>query len=303
MQVLTQSRRELIETTFDSVDGVHRAIVHVYNAISPAWRRIVFGMDKAQIKQIAVDGVSILREQAEARTARGTDWRFEYSAGNLLHRRGQVQPGGVRGGARRPGADARQKPVILNLPATVECATPNVYADQIEWFCRHLSRRDSVVISAHPHNDRGTGVAAAEFAVMAGADRVEGCLFGNGERTGNVDLVTLALNLYTQGVDPGLDFSDLEEVKKAVEYCNDLPVHPRHPVCGRPCLHRLLRLPPGRDQEGLRRPRRAQRPSVGRAVRSDRPGRHRLQLRGGDPGEQPVRQGRRRLGAGAGQGA
>ncbi len=145
------------------------------------------------------------------------------------------------------------RPLIINLPATVEMATPNVYADSIEWMHRNLPRRQSVVLSLHPHNDRGTGVAAAELGVLAGADRVEGCLFGNGERTGNVDLVTLGLNLFSQGIDPQIDFSDIDEIKRAVEYCNQLPVHERHPYAGRPGLHRLLRLPPGRHQEGPRR--------------------------------------------------
>ncbi len=228
-QVLTQSRRDLIERSFESLEGAPRAVVHVYNAISPAWRRIVFGMDRSQIKAIAVEGVSILREQAEKRP--GTDWRFEYSPETFSTAELDFSLE-VCEAVMAVLEPTPERPVILNLPATVECATPNVYADQIEWFGRHVSRRDSVVISAHPHNDRGTGVAAAEFAVMAGADRVEGCLFGNGERTGNVDLVTLALNLYTQGVDPGLDFSDIGEVVKTVEYCNRLPVHPRHPYAG-----------------------------------------------------------------------
>ena len=229
IQVLTQARRDLIETTFDSVQGARTAVVHVYNAISPAWRRIVFGMDKAQIKQIAIDAAHMLRENAERRL--GTDWRFEYSPETFSTAEVEysVEVCDAVIAVLQP---TPEKPLILNLPATVECATPNVYADQIEWFDRHISRRDSVIISAHPHNDRGTGVAAAEFAVMAGADRVEGCLFGNGERTGNVDLVTLALNLYTQGVDPGLDFSDIHGVVKTVEYCNQLPVHPRHPYAG-----------------------------------------------------------------------
>ena len=231
IQVLTQSRRDLIERTFESVDGARTAVVHVYNAISPAWRRIVFGMDRAAIKAIAVEGVSILREQAEARTARGTDWRFEYSPETFSTAELDFSLE-VCEAVLDVLEPTPERPVILNLPATVECATPNVYADQIEWFARHIRRRDAVVISAHPHNDRGTGVAAAEFACMAGADRVEGCLFGNGERTGNVDLVTLALNLYTQGVDPGLDFSNIHEVVKTVEYCNQLPVHPRHPYAG-----------------------------------------------------------------------
>lgn len=229
IQALTQSRRDLIERTFDSLQGARTAVVHVYNAISPAWRRIVFGMDRAEIKQIAIAGVTILREEAEKRP--GTEWRFEYSPETFSTAEldFSVEVCEAVLDILQP---TPERPVILNLPATVECATPNVYADQIESFGRQISRRDSVVVSVHPHNDRGTGVAAAELAVMAGADRVEGCLFGNGERTGNVDLVTLALNLYTQGVDPGLDFSDIHEVVQTVEYCNQLPVHPRHPYAG-----------------------------------------------------------------------
>ena len=229
VQVLTQSRRDLIERTFDSLEGAPRAIVHLYNAVSPLWRKTVFNLDRAGVKDIAVTGVSILREQAEKRP--GTDWRFEYSPETFstaeLDFSLEVSEAVLDVLEPTP-----QRPVILNLPATVEAATPNIYADQIEWFCRHVSRRDSVVISVHPHNDRGTGVAAAELALMAGADRVEGCLFGNGERTGNVDLVTLALNLYTQGIDPGLDFSDIGEVVRTAEHCNELPIHPRHPYAG-----------------------------------------------------------------------
>ena len=229
VQVLTQSRRDLIARTFDSVEGARAAVVHVYNAVSPAWRRIVFGMDRAQVKAVAVEGVSRLREEAGRRP--GTDWLYEYSPETFstaeLDYSLEVCEAVLDVLEPTP-----ERPVILNLPATVECATPNVYADQIEWFSRHVSRRDSVVLCAHPHNDRGTGVAAAEFAVMAGAQRVEGCLFGNGERTGNVDLVTLALNLYTQGVDPGLDFSDLHAVVGVLEHCTALPVHPRHPYAG-----------------------------------------------------------------------
>ena len=228
-QVLVQARRDLIETTFDSLDGAPKACVHLYNAVSPAWRQIVFGMDRAQIKQIAIDGVTILREQAEKRPA--TDWQFEYSPETFSTAELDFSLEICESVIEILGATP-QKPVILNLPATIEAATPNIYADQIEWFCRHISKRDSVVISLHPHNDRGTGVAAAELGLMAGADRVEGCLFGNGERTGNVDLVTLGLNLYTQGVDPKLDFSDIDDVIQTVEYCNQLPVHPRHPYAG-----------------------------------------------------------------------
>ena len=229
IQVLTQSRRDLIERSFESLEGARTAIVHVYNAVSPAWREVVFGLDRAGVRALAVEGVSILREQAEKRP--DTDWRFEYSPETFstaeLDFSLEVCEAVLD--VLEPTPD---KPVILNLPATVEAATPNIYADQVEWISRNISRRDSVVISVHPHNDRGTGVAAAELAIMAGADRVEGCLFGNGERTGNVDLVTLALNLYTQGVSPGLDLSDMESIVKTVEYCNQLPVHPRHPYAG-----------------------------------------------------------------------
>jgi 2-isopropylmalate synthase len=229
IQVLTQARRDLIERTFESLRGAPRAIVHLYNAISPAWRRIVFGMDRAGIKEIAVAGVTMMREQAEKYSE--TRWTYEYSPETFS----TAEPDFALEVCEavldvlRPTPD---HPVILNLPATVEAAGPHVYADQIERFCRQISRRDSVVVSVHPHNDRGTGVAAAELAVQAGADRVEGCLFGNGERTGNVDLVTLALNLYTQGVDPGLDFSDMRSVVQTVQYCNQIPVHPRHPYAG-----------------------------------------------------------------------
>jgi 2-isopropylmalate synthase len=229
IQVLTQSRRDLIERSFESLAGARAATVHLYNAISPAWREFVFGLDRAGVKALAITGARTLREQADRRP--GTDWRFEYSPETFstaeLDFSLEVCEAVLD--VLEPTAE---KPVILNLPATVEAASANIYADQVEWMDRHISRRDSVVISVHPHNDRGTGIAAAELAVMAGADRVEGCLFGNGERTGNVDLVTLALNLYTQGVDPGLDFSDMETVVKTVEYCNQLPVHPRHPYAG-----------------------------------------------------------------------
>lgn len=228
-QVLTQAREDLIATTFESLRGAKQAIVHVYNAISPAWRNIVFQMERPEIKQIAINAAKLLRDNA-ARMP-DTDWHFEYSPETFSTAELDfslecceavmdiLQP-------------TPERPLILNLPATVECATPNIYADQIEWIRRNISRRDSVVISLHTHNDRGTGVAAAELGIMAGADRVEGCLFGNGERTGNCDLVTVALNMYTQGIDPELDFSDIDEVIQTVEYCNQLPVHPRHPYAG-----------------------------------------------------------------------
>ncbi len=229
IQVLTQARRDLIEKSFESLQGARSAIVHVYNAVSPAWRRIVFGMERSEIKQIAIDAAKILRDEAAKQP--NTDWRFEYSPETFSTAEldFSLECCETVMDILQPTAD---KPLILNLPATVEAATPNIYADQIEWMCKNISKRDHVVISLHPHNDRGTGVAAAELGLMAGADRVEGCLFGNGERTGNVDLVTLGLNLYTQGVPPELDFSDVDDVIQTVEYCNQLPVHPRHPYAG-----------------------------------------------------------------------
>ena len=229
VQVLTQSRQDLISRTFESLEGAPRAIVHLYNAISPTFRRVVFRMDRADIKNIAVTGAEEMLAQSERRPE--TDWTFEYSPETFSTAELDFSLE-VCEAVLDVWQPTPERPAILNLPATVEAATPNVFADQIEWFGRNISRRDSVAISVHPHNDRGTGVAAAELAVMAGADRVEGCLFGNGERTGNVDIVTLALNLYTQGIDPKLDFSDIQDVVRTVEYCNQIPVHPRHPYAG-----------------------------------------------------------------------
>ena len=229
IQVLTQSRRDLIETSFAALEGAPTAIVHLYNAVSPAWRNIVFGMSRDEVKAIAVEGATILGDQAGKYP--GTDWRFEYSPETFSTAEldFSVEVCAAVMEVLRPTPD---KPLILNLPATVEAATPNVYADQIEWFCRHIPNRDSVVVSLHTHNDRGTGVAAAELGLMAGADRVEGCLLGNGERTGNCDLVTMALNLYTQGIDPGLDLSDIDAVISTITHCTNLPVHPRTPYAG-----------------------------------------------------------------------
>ncbi|MBV7257673.1 2-isopropylmalate synthase [Pacificimonas sp. WHA3] len=229
VQVLTQSRRDLIEKSFESLRGARAAIVHLYNAVSPAWRRIVFQMDRQDIKQIAVDGAKILRDEAAKQP--DTEWHFEYSPETFSTAEldFSLEVCEAVMDVLQPTPD---RPIILNLPATVEAATPNIYADQIEWFGRNIRDRDRVAISLHPHNDRGTGVAAAELGMMAGADRVEGCLFGNGERTGNVCLVTLGMNMYTQGLSPRLDFSDMERIVKMAEYCNQLPVHPRHPYAG-----------------------------------------------------------------------
>jgi 2-isopropylmalate synthase len=229
VQVLTQSRRDLIETSFASLEGAQSAIVHLYNAVSPVWRKIVFGMGKDEIKAIAIDGAKVLRD--EAAKYPGTRWTFEYSPETFSTAEVDfsVEVCAAVMDVLQPSAE---HPIIFNLPATVECATPNVYADQVELFGRMIPNREAVVISLHTHNDRGTGIAAAELGLMAGGDRVEGCLFGNGERTGNCDLVTVALNMYTQGIDPELDFSDIDAIAKTVEYCNQLPIHPRHPYVG-----------------------------------------------------------------------
>src|ERR1700735_3247888 len=229
IQVLTQARPELIARTYESLKGARRAGVAVYNSTSTAQRRVVFRLDRAGIIDIAVRGATEVREHAQR--DRGTEWVFEYSPESFTGTELDfaVEICDAVNAVWEPTPQHRS---ILNLPATVEMATPNVYADQIEWFLRHVNRRDSLVLSVHPHNDRGTGVAAAELAVMAGADRIEGTLFGNGERTGNVDIVTLALNLYSQGIDPKLDFSNINEAARCAETCNQLPIHPRHPYVG-----------------------------------------------------------------------
>jgi len=229
IQVLTQARPELIARTYESLKGARRAIVHVYNSTSVAQRRVVFRTDRAGIVDIAVRGATLVREYAERDPS--TEWIFEYSPESFT---GTELDFAVEicDAVNAVWEPTRQRRSILNLPATVEMATPNVYADQIEWFGRHIRQRDSIVLSVHPHNDRGTAVAAAELAVMAGAERVEGTLFGNGERTGNVDIVTLALNMYTQGIDPKLDFSNINEAARCAEGCNQLPIHPRHPYVG-----------------------------------------------------------------------
>ncbi|WP_298333407.1 2-isopropylmalate synthase [uncultured Erythrobacter sp.] len=229
VQVLTQSREDLIRTSFESLRGARSAIVHLYNAVSPAWRDIVFRMSKEQVRDIAMTGAKVMRDCAAEQP--DTDWHFQYSPETFSTAEIDFSIE-VCAAVMEVLQPTSEKPIILNLPATVEAATPNIYADQIEYFCRNLPNRDAAVISLHTHNDRGTGVAAAELGLMAGADRVEGCLFGNGERTGNCCLVTMALNMYTQGVDPGLDFSDIDRVIETVEYCNDLPVHQRHPYGG-----------------------------------------------------------------------
>jgi 2-isopropylmalate synthase len=229
IQVLTQSRSELIRRTFDAIAGSRRAIVHLYNSTSELQRRVVFGQDRAGIIDIAVTGAKLIGDLASAVT--DTEIIHQYSPESFTGTELDFAVEICEAVLETWGATPAKK-AILNLPATVEMATPNVYADQIEWFGRHITGRDRFVLSVHPHNDRGTGVAAAELAMLAGAERVEGTLFGNGERTGNVDLVTLALNLFSQGVDPELTITNIDAILETVEYCNRLPVHPRHPYGG-----------------------------------------------------------------------
>ena len=230
ISVLTQAREDLIERSVQSLVGVPRANIHLYNALAPLFRRVVFRASKDEIKDIAVRGTQVVMKDVESyldTTVIGYEYSPEIFTGTELPF--SVEVCEAVSDVWQPD-DGRE--IILNLPATVEMATPNVYADQIEWFSRQLTRRENTVISLHPHNDRGTAVAATELAMMAGADRVEGCLFGHGERTGNVDLVTLAMNLFSQGIDPMVDISDIDEIRRTVEYCTQLPVHPRHPYAG-----------------------------------------------------------------------
>jgi 2-isopropylmalate synthase len=229
IQVLTQAREELIQRTFEALAGAPRAIVHLYNATAPVMRRVVLGLDEEGIVDLAVRHARLLKQLAAVQP--GTQWTFQYSpemfSGTELAFSKRVVDAVTAVWQPTP-----QHKCIVNLPSTVELSTPNIFADMVEWMHRHLQRRDAIVLSVHPHNDRGTGTAAGEFALMAGADRLEGCLFGNGERTGNLDLVNVALNLYSQGVPPGLDFSNIDEIRACVEHCNQLPVHPRHPYVG-----------------------------------------------------------------------
>lgn len=229
IEVLVQARYDLIERTVESVRGAKHAILHMYNPLAPAFREIVYKTNKAGVKDIALQGTTWVKSLTEQ--APEVKWTYQYSpevfSSTEIEFAKEVCDAVVE--IWQPNIDNK---IIINLPATVEMNTPNTYADQIEWMHRHLNQREHIILSVHPHNDRGTAVAAAELAIMAGADRVEGCLFGNGERTGNVDLVTLAMNLYTQGVHPQLDFSNIDQVRKLVEECNQLPVHPRHPYAG-----------------------------------------------------------------------
>jgi len=230
IQVLVQARESLIERTFESLDGAKQAVVHFYNSTSVLQRRVVFGLDKEGIVDIAVHGAQLVKKHAE-QMAGNTEIFFEYSPESFTGTELEfaLEACNAVTDVLEPTADRK---MIINLPATVEMMTPNLYADSIEWMSRNLNRREAIILSLHPHNDRGTAVAAAELGYMAGADRIEGCLFGNGERTGNVCLVTLGLNLFTQGIDPQIDFSNIDEVRRTVEYCNQIPVHERHPYGG-----------------------------------------------------------------------
>ncbi|MGJ5672975.1 MAG: 2-isopropylmalate synthase [Nostochopsis sp.] len=229
IQVLTPAREELIRRTFAALKGVKRAIVHLYNAISPVFRRIVFGLDRQGTINLTVNAAQLFTELAAEQP--DINWQFEYSPEIFTSTELDFAQE-ICNAVLDVWQPTPQHTAIINLPATIEVATPNIFADQVEWMHRNLTRRDSVIISVHPHNDRGCAIAAAELAQMAGSQRVEGCLFGNGERTGNVDLVTLAMNLYTQGIHPGLDFSNINEVARIIEDCTQLPIHPRHPYVG-----------------------------------------------------------------------
>ena len=229
IEVLTSSREELIKRTIQSLQGVQKAIIHLYNPIAPSFRRIVFNTDRDGVKEIALQGVRWIKQFTDS--VPKTEWILEYSPETFSATELEFSKE-VCDAVTEIWQPTPERKIIINLPATVEMSTPNVFADQIEWMNQNLERRDSIILSVHPHNDRGTAVAAAELAMMAGAERVEGCLFGNGERTGNVDLIILALNLYSQGIAPGLDFSNIDEIKQIVEHCNQLPIHPRHPYVG-----------------------------------------------------------------------
>ncbi len=261
IQVLTQCRDHLIERTYDAIRGSKQAIVHFYNSTSALQRKVVFGLDQDGIIDIAVQAARLCKKLEE--TIPDTTIYYEYSpesyTGTELDFAMRICNAVVD--VIDPTPDHK---IIVNLPATVEMATPNVYADSIEWMIRHLERRESIVVSLHPHNDRGTGVAAAELGYLAGADRIEGCLFGNGERTGNVCLVTLGMNLFSQGIDPQIDFSDIDEVRRTVEYCNQLPVGERHPTAATSSS----RPSPARTRTPSRRASRRWRPRPRRRARA-----------------------------------
>ena len=312
ISVLTQSRGDLIDRTLDACVGIPRATVHLYNALSPIFRDVVFRMDRDQVRELAVDGTRQIMARAEKVLDEDTVFGYEYSPEFFIDTEldYSLEVCEAVMDVWEPDGD---REIILNLPSTVERATPNVYADQIEWMSRHLSHRDSVCLSLHNHNDRGSGVATAELGLMAGADRVEGCLFGHGERTGNVDLVTLALNLFSQGVDPMLDLSDIDEVRRIVERATGMDVPPRTPYAGELVYTSFsgshqdaikkgfaARTTQVERQEGrgaVRRRGRDRRP-LGHALPAHRPPRRGPLLRGRRARQLPVRQGRGRLPAG-----
>ncbi|XAW88390.1 2-isopropylmalate synthase [Vibrio sp. CDRSL-10 TSBA] len=248
LQVITQSRSDLIDKTVAALQGANKAIVHIYNATAPLFREVVFNKSKQEIIDLAVAAVRQVKQLTEQQSA--TQWCLQYSPETFCFTEIDFALELCRE-VKSAWQPSELRPLILNLPTTVEVNTPNVFADQIEQFRRQMDDLSYTTISVHPHNDRGTGVATAEMALLAGAERVEGCLFGNGERTGNVDLVTLALNLYTQGVTPNLDFSDIRQTVKVAEYCNQLPVHARHPYAGELVFTAFLWFTPRRDKERL----------------------------------------------------
>ena len=290
IMVITQAREELIRRTVESLRGARRAIVHVYNATAPVWRRVVFGMSVPEVMQLITKQVGLIKTLTDAQPE--TEWVLEYSPETFSMTELPVALEACNAATRAWDAGPG-RPIIINLPTTVENATPNIFADQIEWMSTRLERREHVVLSVHTHNDRGTGVAAAELGMLAGAQRVEGCLFGNGERSGNVDLVTLALNFYSQGIHPGLDFSDINSVAREVEAGHAAAHSSAASVRRRSRVHRVLRLAPGRHQE--RHGGAEARCALGSALHPGRSGRPRPHLRQRDPREQPVRQGRHRL--------
>ena len=302
ISVLTQAREDLIERSVQSLVGARLATVHLYNATAPIFRRVVFRIDREECKALAVEGTRHVMKYAEELPGRHR-LRLRVLAGDLHGHRARLRRSTSARASWTSGSPGPGREIILNLPCTVERSTPNVYADQIEWMSRNLPNREHVCLSVHTHNDRGTAVADAELAVLAGADRIEGCLFGNGERTGNVCLVTLGLNLFSQGIDPMIDFSDIDEIRRTVEYCNQLPVHPRHPYAGDLVYTAFS----GSHQDAIKKGFEAleaeartrgvpvRRVPVGGAVPADRPARRGPHLRGGHPGQLPVRQGRRGL--------
>ena len=291
IQVLVQAREHLIRKTFEAVRGAKNVIIHFYNSTSTLQRKVVFKKDMQGIIDIAVAGAKLVRELTEADAGSGTNYRYEYSPESFSGTEMDFAVDICHQVMETLGA-TKENPVILNLPNTVEMCTPNTYADQIEYFIRHLPNREAAIISVHPHNDRGTGVACTELSLLAGAERVEGTLFGNGERTGNLDIVTVALNMFTQGVDPELDFSHIDHVRDIYERCTKMHVGALA-LCGQAGVHRLLRLPSGRDQQGSRVHARIEVPVLGDPVSAHRSGGRGPRVRAGHPHQQPVRQGRR----------